>query len=129
MTYVIKWDGRCEPFEKKKVINTLLRFDAPTDVTEKCAQQIELKVYDGIPTKEILDMISKYSEQHNSSIAMKKDLKTALGMIKPKPDFEEYIRILLRTIGYKVTSNKVIQGFCVTHEIDGVAARAADIRD
>ena len=58
--------------------------------------------------------------ERKPSVGKMKDLKTALGAMIPAPDFEEYVRILLHAKDYKVAPNRVIQGFCVTHEIDGI---------
>jgi Holliday junction resolvase-like predicted endonuclease len=54
---------------------------------------------------------------------IKTDLRTALGKIKSAPDFEEYARRILAAEGYEVLTNQEIQGYCVTHEIDGVAIK------
>jgi hypothetical protein len=43
--------------------------------------------------------------------------------MRSAPDFEVYIQKLFRGLDYDVTSNRVIQGHCVTHEIDGIAAK------
>jgi hypothetical protein len=123
MVNVVKWDGRSEPFNREKVAKTVIRFGATSESAERIVQQVEEKVYNGISTKEILDIISESLKQHEPAVISRKDLKTALGEMKPMPDFEEYVRLLLSAEGYDVTPNRVIQGFCVTHEIDGIARR------
>jgi len=122
LTYVIKWDGRRELFDRKKVFRTLLRRGATANIAEKIVDKIMEHIYDGITTREILDLASEYLEEYKADIAFRRDLRTALGEVKPF-DFEEYVRILLRADGYEVEPNRVIQGFCVTHEIDGIAHR------
>lgn len=122
MTYVVKWDGRRELFDRQKVIRTLLRRGATREIAENIVKEIEEQIYDGISTQEILDFVSKYLEQYKATIAFRRDLRTALGEMKPF-DFEDYVRILLRADDYEVEPNRVIQGFCVTHEIDGIARR------
>lgn len=123
MAYVTKWDGRREPFERRKLLRTLRRLRASEAVAEEIVAQIEGRLYEGIATKEILDMAFGLLEERKPSVALMRDLKTALGRMKPQPDFEEYVRILLRAKGYSVAPNRVIQGFCVTHEIDGIAEK------
>lgn len=123
MTYVIKWDGRKEPFKREKVVRTLLRLGAPMDVSERIVQRIEAQIYDGITTKEVLDKVFQGLEEYKPAVASMRDLRAAIGEMRPAPDFEEYVRIVLRAQGYKVFPNRVIQGFCVTHEIDGVAEK------
>jgi len=126
LTYVTKWEGRRQPFERRKLLRTLLRLRASEAVAEEIVAQIEGQLYDGIATKEILDMAFRLLEKRKPSAALMRDLKTALGRMKPQPDFEEYVRILLRAKGYRVAPNKVIQGFCVTHEIDGIAEKGGE---
>jgi Holliday junction resolvase-like predicted endonuclease len=120
---VIKWDGRKEPFQRKKILRTLIRLGASIEVADRIVKQTEANVYDGITTKEILDMAFKSLEEYKPAVALRKDLRTAIGEIRSAPDFEEYVRLILRAHGYKVVSNRVIQGLCVNHEIDGIAEK------
>ena len=120
---VIKWDGRKEPFQREKIKRTILRLGAPPIIAEKIARQIEDEAYEEIATRKILDMVFRSLKEYKPVIAFRKDLRTAIGEIKPAPDFEEYVRLILRAHGFKVTSNRVIQGFCVTNEIDGIAEK------
>jgi len=43
--------------------------------------------------------------------------------MKPKPDFERFIQILLSEHGYEVTPNQIIRGKCVEHEVDAIARK------
>jgi Holliday junction resolvase-like predicted endonuclease len=84
-------------------------------------------LYNGIKTKEILTLINKYLKLHVKHKPTKKDLRTAIGLMKSAPDYEEFARRLLEAEGYEVQANKVIQGHCVKHEIDGVAAKNGEL--
>ena len=123
MVKVTKWDGGKEDFQRAKVARTLMRVGASQDVAGNVVDWIEGKVYDGISTKLILDMAFQRMKKYESAVSFRKDLRTALGGMRSKPEFEEYVRIVLLAHGYKVTGNQVIQGFCVTHEIDGIAEK------
>lgn len=127
MVYVVKWDGRREAFQTEKVERTLLRLGAPLDVAEKIAGQIEQEVYEGISTQKILDMAYDRLEEHKPEVKLRRDFRAALAEMRSVPDFEEYVRIVLRAHGYKVSSNRVIEGFCVSHEIDGIAEKDGKI--
>jgi Holliday junction resolvase-like predicted endonuclease len=120
---VIKWDGRKEPFQRKKIVRTLIRLGAQGEVADRIVDQIEASVYEGITTREVLDMVFKGLEEYKPAVALRMDLKSAVGEMRSAPDFEEYVRLILRAHGYEVVSNRVIQGFCVTHEIDGIAEK------
>jgi hypothetical protein len=46
-----------------------------------------------------------------------------LTLMKPKPDFEQFVRVLLSEHGYDVTPNQIIRGKCAEHEIDAIAQK------
>jgi len=120
---VTKFDGTKQSFDKKKIMRTILRMGATQSVAESIADEIETRLYDGISTKKILQMIFRRLRKHKPIIKYKIDLRRALSLINPAPDFELYIQILLREHGYKVTKNQIIRGKCVEHEIDAVATK------
>lgn len=107
-----------------RALRTLIRLGAPPELAEKISLHITATAFDGITTKEIFTNIKENLKEYKDIIAMRRDLRSALGIMKPKPDFEEYVRLVLREHGYKVTSDKVIHGSCVTHEIDGIAEKS-----
>ena len=117
---VVKWDGRREAFDRGKVERTLLRLGASPDLARAIALRIEEEIHDGVTTREILERVFQHLERCEPAIALRSDLKTALGIMKPTPEFEEYIRLLLREQGYEVEGNRVLEGRCATHEVDGI---------
>jgi Holliday junction resolvase-like predicted endonuclease len=126
MVKVTKWDGSREDFRMEKLARTLLRVGASEDVARDVASWIEGKIYDGISTRQVLDLALRRMKKYEPAVSFIKDLKTALCGMRSKPEFEEYVRIVLRAHGYKVTGNQVIQGFCATHEIDGIAEKEGE---
>ncbi len=120
MIMVVKWDGRREPFQREKIVRTLMRIGASKSIAEEIARRVEDEAYDGISTSEILDVAFKHLSEYEPTISLRRDLKSALGALRPKPDFEEYIRILFRERGYEVEGNRILKGRCATHEIDGI---------
>ncbi|MCW4049206.1 MAG: ATP cone domain-containing protein [Candidatus Bathyarchaeota archaeon] len=122
MITVKKWDKTKEPYNREKLVRTIRRYGLNQREAVEVAMKIEDKLFDGVSTKEIQKLMM---DEITASrfIIRKRDLRAALGQMKSKPDFEVYVQELLRGLGYKVASNKVIQGFCVTHEIDGVAEK------
>lgn len=46
-----------------------------------------------------------------------------MSLMRPKPDFERFIQLLLSERGYEVTPNRIIRGRCVEHEVDAVARK------
>lgn len=123
MIFVKKNDGSSQPFEKHKIIRTCLRMHASEEHAKAVADKIESKIYEGIPTKEILRMIFLYLKSYIPEVKYRTDLREAISLLRPKPDFENFICLLLEEYGYKVSPPQLIQGECVEHEVDAVARR------
>jgi hypothetical protein len=125
MVSVTKFDGTKENFEKKKVFGTALRMGLSRNDASQVADRIEAKIYDGIPTKKILQMIFEIAKDYSPEIKQRIDLRAAISLLRSKPDFERFISLLLEEEGYEVSSNEIIQGSCVEHEIDAVARKGS----
>ena len=123
MIRVTKADGTRQPFHREKVVNTCLRMHASREVAESIADKIESKAYDGIPTKKILQMIFRHMKRYQPAVGHQIDLRRAISLLRPKPDFERFVQMLLEEHGYVVTCNQIIRGKCVEHEIDAIARK------
>ena len=121
--YAIKADGSRQVFDKEKIVKTCLSMGASQQVANDVANRIEFRVYDGIRTKKILDMIFEDLGRVLPRVGYHIDLRTALSMVKPKPDFELFVQALLREYGYEVSPSQIIRGKCGEHEVDAVAKR------
>jgi hypothetical protein len=121
--HVVKSDGHKQEFDPEKVRATLRHYGVTGDHAEEIIQEIRGSLRDGVRTTKILQMINQHLKRREVPTWVRHDLRTALGRMIPAPDFEEYVRILLRAEGYQVEPNKIIRGHCVTHEIDGVASK------
>jgi len=127
MIFVTKFDGRKQPFIKSKIVRTCLRMHATPQQARAVADRIEKEAYDGIPTKEILRMIFTYMKDFKPEIKYQIDLREAISLLRPKPDFEKFVGLLLYSEGYSVEQNLIIPGKCVEHEIDAVARKGDEI--
>jgi len=96
---------------------------ATLPVAELIAEEIETRIYAGIETKKILQMIFKRLRKHKPVIRHQIDLRKALSLLNPAPDFERFIQLLLSEHGYEVTPNQIVRGKCVEHEVDAVARK------
>jgi len=96
-------------------------------IAKAVAEKIEARAYDGIRTKKIMQMIFAYMRKHRPEIKHIVDLRSAISMLRPKPDFELFIAQLLRAYGHKVRSNRMIAGRCIEHEIDAIAEKDRDV--
>lgn len=121
--FVRKADGTRQPFHRLKVINTCLRMHASKEIAEKIADKIENRLYNDIPTKKILQMIFSYLKKYQPAVKHQIDFRRAISLLRPKPDFERFIQMLLEAHGYTVSCNQIVRGRCVEHEIDAVATK------
>ena len=68
-------------------------------MAEEISKEVESQIYDGIKTKEILEIAFGLLRERKPSAVHRRDLKTALGAMISMPDFEEDVRILFRAKG------------------------------
>ncbi|MCX8190964.1 MAG: restriction endonuclease [Candidatus Aenigmarchaeota archaeon] len=127
MTFVTKADGTKQVFDKNKIIRTCLRLRLNQKQAEEVANEIESKIYDGIHTKEILEMIFKLTEKYRPSLKHQIDLKESISLLRPKPDFEAFVNIVFKNLGYKTGSNLILEGKCVEHEVDVIAEKDDEV--
>ena len=121
--YVTKADGTTQPFRIEKIVKTCMRMGATRAVAESIAKKIEAKIYEGIETRKILQMIFKYLREQKPVVRHQIDLRKALSLLNPAPEFEHYIQLLLSENGYEVTPNQIVKGKCVEHEVDAIARK------
>lgn len=120
---VTKADGKKQLFDREKIVNTCIRMGASREIADEITKKIEMEVYDGIETKKILQMIFRLLGKYKSAVKHIICLRESLSLLKPKPDFERFIQILLREQGYRVTPNQIVRGRCVEHEVDAIARK------
>ena len=125
--YVTKADGSLQPYDRGKVVSVCLRLHASQEEAELVADRVEERLYDGIPTREIIRMVYEYLGELKPHLKPIMDLREALGAIRSKPDFEEYVRAMFRELGYRTRPATVVRGFCVEHEIDGILERDVEV--
>lgn len=123
MVNVRKFDGTLIPFDKDRVMRTCLRMRLPKKEAEEIADEIEKEAFEGMSTKKVIDMILEHGRKHKKFFKHIVDLKEALGIMRSKPDFEQFVALLLEDKGYKTITNKIVQGRCIDHEIDVIAVR------
>ena len=127
MIRVRKFDGSLELYDQSKVIRTAIRMGLDRKAAEELADEISSKVYDGIPTSEILSLIHDLASKIRPELKYIENLREAISAMRPKPDFEEYVRIVLKAAGYMVEPGRVLEGRCIDHEIDGIAFKDDEV--
>mgnify|MGYP000707545939 FL=1 len=127
MIRVRKFDGSLELYDQSKVVRTAIRMGLDKKAAEELADEISSKVYDGIPTSEILSLIHDLASKIRPELKYVENLREAISAMRPKPDFEEYVRIVLKAAGYMVEPGRVLEGRCIDHEIDGIAFKDDEV--
>ena len=123
MVFVTKFDGTKQKFDKNKIVNTCLRNGSSRKVAEAIAEEVEMRIYDGIETRKILQMTFRLLSKYKPSVKNQIDLRKALALMRSAPDFERFIQLLFSEHGYKVVSNRIVKGRCIEHEVDAIVTR------
>lgn len=121
---VTKFSGDVVPFDESKLSNSLKRAGAPKESIIKILQRVKHDMYDLKSTaliyKEAFSMLKKLSK----ASAARYKLKKAIMELGPTGfPFEKYVAELFRHQGYAVENNVIMQGKCVSHEVDVLARR------
>lgn len=125
MVNVIKADGTREPFDRNKVLYSMLRAGYPEDLAHKILTKTEAKLYDNIQTWEIYQDIQHQLATEKAPFSKARyGLKQSIMMLGPTGyPFEDFIAEILEAEGYKTAIRQMLRGVCVMHEIDVVAER------
>lgn len=124
--YVTKFDGRRQLYDRNKVMRTCMRMRASRKTAETVVGKIEAQLYDGITTKEILKLVFRYLKEYKPEVAYGVDLRQSIALLRPKPDFEQFIAHMLEAEGYEVETNRIIPGKCIEHEVDVIARKGRE---
>ncbi len=116
---IIKNSGEIVDFNPDKLKNSLLKSGASKDVIESILQAIGDEIYQGISTKQIYKMAFGLLKKKANAHAARYNLKEAIRMLGPAGFFfEKYIARLFSSENYQTITNLILQGKCVTHEVD-----------
>ena len=121
MTYqVIKINGEKEEFSEQKIRRSATRVGVPKEMQDQMIDHIRSKLYDNIPTTEIFKHIKEFLRHENQpGLTAKYNLKQGIMQLGPSGyPFEKYLSTLLEKYNFKTSINLVLDGKCVTHEVD-----------
>jgi len=119
---VIKHSGERAKFSLDKLKNSLRKSGAHEDLVNEIAGSVRDELYQGISTKEIYNRAFALLKKKKHGFASKYKLKKAIYELGPTGfPFEKFVSALLFHSGYEVKTSQILQGKCVTHEVDVVA--------
>ncbi|MEF3080085.1 ATP cone domain-containing protein [Winogradskyella poriferorum] len=119
---ITKSSGDKVKFSLNKLRSSLKRTGANRETIDQIIDKVRDELYQGISTKEIYNRAFALLKKKKSHFASKYKLKKAIYELGPTGfPFERFVGAVLKYSGYKVKIGEVLQGKCVTHEIDVVA--------
>jgi hypothetical protein len=124
-TMVVKTGGLKEPYSEDKIRASATRVGVQPELLQTMLEDIRERLFDGISTHEIYLMIKDFLRSSASPhLAMKYNLKEALAELGPSGyPFEKYLAMLLSATGYITKTNQILEGCCVSHEVDVLAVK------
>ena len=119
---IIKSSGEKVKFSLDKLRASLNRTGADNSVVNQIMDKVRDELYQGISTKEIYNRAFALLKKKKSHLASKYKLKKAIYELGPTGfPFERFVSAVLKYSGYETEVGQVLQGKCVTHEIDVIA--------
>lgn len=119
---IVKSSGKKVKFSLLKLSKSLKRTGADEDTINKILDKVRDELYQGISTKEIYNRAFVLLKKKNSYLASKYKLKKAIYELGPTGfPFEYFISAVLKNSGYVTEVGKILQGKCVSHEVDVIA--------
>lgn len=118
---IVKHSGNVVEFNRDKLKSSLLKSGADSKVVDDALQEIDKQIYEGITTKKIYKLAFSLLKKSSNATAARYNLRVAIQMLGPAGFFfEKFISRLFISEGYTSKTNLILQGKCVTHEIDVV---------
>ncbi|RFN60247.1 restriction endonuclease [Marixanthomonas ophiurae] len=119
---LIKSSGKRVRFSIEKLKASLRHSGADTATINKITNTVRDELYQGISTKEIYNRAFAMLKKEKLEYASKYKLKKAIYELGPTGfPFEKFIGALYQYSGYQVTVGKMLEGKCVSHEVDVIA--------
>ncbi|MBI2552516.1 ATPase [Candidatus Uhrbacteria bacterium] len=121
---ITKSTGEREPLNLEKVKRGCERAGASSQLCALVAGEVEKQAREGMSTKEIYGIVQQILNKEHPPVAARLNLRDAIIKLGPIGyDFEKYIARVLAEYGYKTELPPILQGACVTHEVDVLATK------
>lgn len=113
-----------EFYSEDKLRASLRSCGATNNQIDVIINQINAQIYNGITTNDIYKKAFSILKKFDRTFASRYSLKRALFELGPTGyPFERLISALLKEKGFKTKVSVVLQGHCVTHEVDVLAEK------
>ena len=125
---IVKHSGNIVDYNPSKLEQSLMKSGASQRVVKTILEAIEKEIYEGISTKQIYKMAFGLLKKVSNSNAARYNLKEAIRLLGPAGFFfEKYIALLFSSENYQAVTNFILQGKCVSHEIDVLVKKDSTI--
>ena len=122
--HITKASGERMAFIPDKLTVSLRRAGAGEEIIKQIMNSVTAQLYEGMTTKEIYKIAFRLLKKVSKQTASKYKLKDAIFELGPAGfAFEHFISEILKHEGYTITLGTIVQGHCVTHEIDVIAIK------
>ena len=121
---VIKSDGRKQPFNESKILNSLKMAGTSSALAKKTTEKLNKITVDGTATDTIYKDALKDLRKYEPRSALKYSLKRAIMDMGPDGyTFEKYVARIFNSRGYETEHGRMVTGRCVKHELDVIAKK------
>lgn len=121
---IFKSSGEKVHFSERKVKHSLQKAGADKETIGYIIAKLKEELYEGISTKEIYNRAFQLLKSKNHLFASKYKLKKAIYELGPTGfPFEKFVASLLSHSGYSTKVSEILQGKCVSHEVDVLAQK------
>ena len=119
---VVKASGIEEPFDRQKLLSSLMKAGASEEIAEEVLRQILPHITHGISTRKLYHLAYKKLRKLHHASGLRYSLKKAIFRFGPTGyPFEQYFSEILKANGYFTETNLILQGLCIKHEVDVLA--------
>ena len=121
---LLKPKGEREQFSVSKLRKSMADSDASDRLIDDIIRKIKTHNEQGVSTAKIHQLAFGLLKSADQSFAARYNLKKVIMRLGPDGfPFERYFAAVLKHFGYITTTNQVVQGKCITHEVDIIAEK------
>ncbi|WP_452227853.1 MULTISPECIES: restriction endonuclease [unclassified Lacinutrix] len=126
--YIKKSNDEIELFSFEKLRQSLQSAKASKELVETIVKRMQPDIYDGMSSNEIYKKAFSLLKEQNKVSASRYSLKRAIFDLGPTGfPFERLVGALLKEKGYKTKVSVILNGACVTHEMDVLAEKDGNV--
>lgn len=125
---ITKSDGSKEPFDPRKLRDSLVSARASLEVADEIVASITQSIHPNDTTARIYQAAHRMLARRERHVASRYGMRRSLLELGPTGfPFEKFIGELYRAEGYDVAVGEVMYGSCVSHEVDVLAWNDMDL--